>query len=194
MSARIAWLLRQLHDTERDLNGALDAWRRETEHTVKAGAMRFSEGVRAEHRRLPTSLISYLRSISLPVLLTAPVIYSMILPLALVDLFATVYQRICFPIYGIHRVPRSRYIVLDRHRLGYLNAIEKLNCLYCGYANGVLAYVREIASGTEQYFCPIKHALAVSGRHLRYSRFLDYGDAKGYRENLERLRKTVDEP
>jgi len=33
---------------------------------------------------------------------------------------------------------------MDRHHLAYLNVIEKLNCEYCGYANGVFAYVREI--------------------------------------------------
>ena len=194
MSARIDRLLRRLHDTERELDGALEAWRRDTADTVKGGAMRFSESVRAEHRKLRTSLLSHLRAISLPFLLTSPVIYAMIVPLVLADIFATVYQFVCFPVYGIRRVPRSRYVVIDRHRLAYLNAIEKLNCVYCGYANGVLAYAREIASRTEQYFCPIKHAKPVSGTHRRYADFLDYGDAKGYRDNLERYRRTIDEP
>ena len=30
------------------------------------------------------------------------------------------------------RVRRSRYFVIDRHHLAYLNGIEKLNCVYCG--------------------------------------------------------------
>ena len=48
-------------------------------------------------------------------------------------------------------MPRGQYIVIDRHRLKYLNAIEKLNCVYCGYGNGVIAYARDIAGRTEQY-------------------------------------------
>jgi hypothetical protein len=79
-------------------------------------------------------------------LLTAPVIYSAIVPIALIDVWLTLYQTICFPVYGIPRVPRSRFLVVDRHHLAYLNGIEKLNCVYCGYANGMFAYLREVAT------------------------------------------------
>jgi hypothetical protein len=33
-------------------------------------------------------------------------------------------------IYGIARVPRGPYFVIDRRRLGYLNGIEKVNCTH----------------------------------------------------------------
>jgi hypothetical protein len=92
------------------------------------------------------------------VVLTAPVIYAVIVPLVLLDLFVTIYQRVCFPVYGIPKVNRGDYLIFDRHHLAYLNALEKLNCAYCSYANGLIAYVREIAGRTEQYWCPIKHA------------------------------------
>ncbi len=36
--------------------------------------------------------------------------------------------------------PRGAHFTFDRHRLGYLNLIEKLNCDYCAYANGLFAY------------------------------------------------------
>ena len=75
----------------------------------------------------------------------------MVVPIALLDAWLTIYQRVCFPIYGIAPVRRSTYIVIDRQHLAYLNAVEMLNCVYCGYANGVFAYVREIAGKTEQY-------------------------------------------
>jgi hypothetical protein len=113
--------------------------------------------------------------------LTAPVIYALIVPLLLLDLFVTAYQAACFPAYGIPKVRRSDYLVFDRHHLRYLNAIEKLNCAYCSYANGLIAYVREIAGRTEQYWCPIKHARRVIGAHPRYAMFEDYGDADGYK-------------
>ena len=91
----------------------------------------------------------------------------MVLPIALLDLWASVYQWVCFPVYGISRVRRSAYVVIDRQHLAYLNAIEKLNCVYCGYGNGVFAYVREIAGRTEQYRCPIRHARRVRARRTR---------------------------
>ena len=94
----------------------------------------------------------------------------------------------CFRAYGIARVSRSDYIALDRGRLAYLNWIEALNCAYCGYGNGVIAYVREISSRTEQYWCPIKHAVRISDPHKRYYEFLEFGDAEGYRARLESFR------
>ena len=75
--------------------------------------------------------------------------------------------------------------------MAYLNGIEKLNCAYCGYANGVIAYAREAASRSEQYWCPIKHALRVRTPHQRYRAFVDYGDAAGFRARLDELRDEV---
>jgi hypothetical protein len=77
--------------------------------------------------------------------------------------------------------------------LSYLNALEKLNCVYCGYANGTLAYAREIAARTEQFWCPIKHARRVGGVHLRGERFFEFGDAEAYRQGLQRIRGQWEE-
>jgi hypothetical protein len=63
-----------------------------------------------------------------------------IIPIALADLIGSMYQAICFPIYGIPKVHRGEYLSFDRHRLSYLNFAEKLNCDYCAYVNGILAY------------------------------------------------------
>jgi hypothetical protein len=117
----------------------------------------------------------------------------MSVPIALLDVWISLYQAICFRAYGIVPVQRSKYIVFDRHQLAYLNSIEKLNCMYCSYANGVFAYVREIAGRTEQYWCPIRHAKRVRAPHLQYHHFIDYGDAEGYRKRLVRLRQELRE-
>jgi hypothetical protein len=103
----------------------------------------------------------------------------------------SLYQAVCFRAYGIPRVRRGDYIVFDRQHLAYLNAIEVLNCLFCGYANGLVAYVREVSSRTEQYWCPIKHALRISDPHRRYRQFVEYGDAEGYRERLAAFREAL---
>ena len=80
---------------------------------------------------------------------------------------------------------------IDRHRLAYLNGLEKLNCLYCSYANGVIAYVRDIAARTEQYWCPIRHARRVRHPHERYESFAAYGDAAGFRRTLPSQRAAL---
>ena len=125
-------------------------------------------------------------------LISSPVIYSMIFPLVLLDLFLTVYQAVCFPLYNIAKVKRSDYIVIDRHQLAYLNIIEKINCTYCGYGNGLLAYGMEIASRTEEFWCPIKHARKVKDVPPRYHNYASFGDAKKYRMKIGQMRKKSD--
>lgn len=142
-----------------------------------------------QQRRYKIGLFRFLLKSRLLVVLSAPVIYAGWIPFLLLDLFVTVYQAVCFPIYRIPKVKRSEYVVFDREDLPYLNLIEKFNCLYCSYGNGVAAYTREVAARTEQYWCPIKHARRMRGTHERYPQFFDYGDAEAYRQGLERLRK-----
>ncbi len=125
------------------------------------------------------------------VLLTAPVIYLGWIPFILMDLFVTLYQIMCFPVYRIPRVRRRDYLIFDREMLPYLNLIERFNCLYCSYANGVAAYAREVAARTEQYWCPIKHAKRIIAAHEHYPNFVDQGDAESYHRELERLRREL---
>jgi hypothetical protein len=162
-------------------------------YRIEARRVRFEREVRLAHQRLKQSIPRFLRESSVLNLLTAPVIYSMIVPIALLDLWVSLYQAMCFRAYGIALVRRSTYIVIDRHHLAYLNTIEKLNCVYCGYANGVVAYVREVAGRTEQYWCPIRHAKRLRAPHAQYRQFIDYGDAEGYRRRLIPLRNEVKE-
>ena len=135
----------------------------------------------------------YLASASIPAILTAPIIWFCLIPALLLDLSVSVYHSICFRVYGIPLVKRGDYIVIDRHSLQYLNPIEKLNCLYCGYFNGLIAYVQEIAARREQYWCPIKHARKSLMNHARYHKFIEYGDSQYYQERLVELRKSFDD-
>ena len=70
---------------------------------------------------------------------------------------------------------------------GIPNLIEKLGCVYCSYANGLLAYVTEIAARTEQHFCPIKHARALLRPHAYYANFVPYGDPRAYRKLVDHI-------
>jgi hypothetical protein len=148
-------------------------------------------GVRAAHRRERTGLWRYVMSSDVATLMTAPFIYSVFVPFLLLDLWITMYQAICFRAWNIGRVRRRDYFAIDRHRLAYLNGIEGLNCLFCSYANGLIAYVREIAARTESYWCPIRHARRLRGTHDRYAAFAAYGDPGAYRQRLAALRAAA---
>jgi len=184
----ITQLAESIRALERQLETALAKRRIELNYQVHEGIVQFEQVVIEKHRLLKARLLNYIFGARPAMILTAPAIYALIIPFVLMDLFVAVYQMVCFPVYGIPRVRRRDYLAFDRGQLAYLNAIEKLNCAYCAYANGLLAYVREIASRTEEYWCPIKHARRVLGVHARYGRFVDYGDGDAYRHDLERLR------
>jgi len=185
MKDRIDELLARISALQDELDGeyrrARDDWARK-----KAD---LADELARQQRRYKIGLLRYLVRSRALVILTAPVIYAGWVPFALMDLFVTLYQWICFPVYRIPRVRRSDYVVLDRADLPYLNLIEKFNCFYCSYGNGVAAYAREVAARTEQYWCPIKHARRIRAAHDRYPKFFDHGDAEAYRQGLNRLRR-----
>ena len=191
MRPRIASIAAKIRSLEDELDSEIAERRAELRFTIHQRKVRFEEEVQRRHRELKTRLLRYVLGARPLFVITAPVIYSVAIPLLLLDLFATAYQAICFPVYGIGKVDRSKYLAFDRRHLAYLNALEKLNCEYCSYANGLIAYVREIAARTEQYWCPIKHAIRVRATHEHYRRFLDYGDAKAYRDELQDLRREL---
>lgn len=163
-------------------------------YELKNGRVVFEAEVRRAHRAFRVGLGTFLRQARPLTVITAPVIYSMIVPFALLDLFVTVYQAVCFPAYGIGKVRRADFIRIDRHHLAYLNALQKLNCIYCGYCNGLIGYVQEIAGRTEAYWCPIKHAARVGAHHAYYAQFVDYGDAEGFAEGLAESRRRITRP
>ena len=121
--------------------------------------------------------------------LTAPFIYGLIIPAVLADACTTLYQAICFPVYGIPKIKRRDYIVIDRHKLKHLNWAQKLNCVYCGYVNGVNAYCAEIAARTEWYWCPVKHGKNPPAPHAHYDRFIGYDDAADFPQKLRVMRQ-----
>jgi N-glycosylase/DNA lyase len=179
----------KFREAEANLLRELQRKRQEFYYEVRKGKIHFTDAARARHKNFLKRLVRFLRDSNIPVLLTTPIIWLCLVPVVLLDVVITIYQMICFPIYGIPKVRRSDFILLDRHRLAYLNLIEKLNCQYCAYANGIFAYATEIAARTEQYWCPIKHALRMKGVHSRYQHFFDYGDAEGYRRGIEQVRR-----
>jgi hypothetical protein len=191
MNPQIAALLDRIKALESELDAEMARQRAKLQVGLERGRIVFEQELLRRHRELQVSLVRYITHARLLVVITAPFIYALIVPLVLLDLFVSLYQAVCFPVYGIAKVRRGEYLVFDRHHLAYLNALEKLNCAYCSYANGLIAYVREIASRTEEYWCPIKHARRTIGAHARYAGFEDYGDAEAFRRDLAAHRRSL---
>jgi hypothetical protein len=141
---------------------------------------------RSFHR---TPLLHYILHSRILVVLTTPLIYVCAVAFVLLDALISLYQSVCFPVYGIPVVARKKHFLYDRGRLPYLNAIEKVHCIYCSYANGVLSYSAEIAARTEQHWCPIRHQTSPQNRYSRERHFLAYGDAEQYRSRVETVRR-----
>lgn len=191
MNPKVSEILQRIRALEAELETELES-RREALHVrFEHHKVRFEREIRLRHKRLKTGLLRYIAQAELRNIITAPVIYSMVVPLVILDICITLYQLLCFPLYRIERVRRGDYMAFDRRHLDYLNIIEKFNCTYCSYANGLASYVKEIIARTEQYWCPIRHARRLLETHSRYGQFVDYGDAEAWRQELKQLREAL---
>ena len=184
-------LIARIRDLQEELEQEISERGKAFRYRLENGRVVFEAEARKAQRRFRVRLLVFLRHTRPGYLISAPVIYALIIPFALLDLFVWVYQAICFPIYGIPKVARRDHIRIDRHHLAYLNGLQKLNCVYCGYCNGVISWVREVAGRTEAFWCPIKHAARLDGRHGHYHEFLDYGDAERFQAGLSASRNHI---
>ncbi|HEV2696055.1 MAG TPA: hypothetical protein VG347_24415 [Verrucomicrobiae bacterium] len=193
VETKLDGLLKKMKLLEDELLVELQAKEKQFCYEVRQRKVHFSAETSAKHRKLVRKLSNYLVHARWMSIITTPAILSCIIPAALLDAWTTAYQFICFPAYGIPKVRRADYVIMDRNKLRYLNTIERINCVYCEYVNGVIAYAQEIAGRTEQHWCPIKHALRLKTMHSRYKHFVDYGDAEEYRKRVEQIRRDFDD-
>lgn len=191
MNERISALLQQIQVLQKELQELMAEQEAKVHYRIEGTRIEFERMVKEAHARLKLGAFRWLCASNLRNVLSAPFIYGMIMPLVLFDVGLTLYQAVCFRLYRIPRVRRTDYITVDRQHLAYLNAFEKLNCMYCGYANGLIAYSREISARTEQYWCPIKHARKILDSHGRYPGFLEYGEAVNMRAEVKKYREAV---
>lgn len=194
MSTPVESLLARIRALQEDMEAEFERQREKFRYRLENGRVVFEEEIRARHRAFRISLRAFLAQTRPIVVLTSPFIYGLIVPLVFLDLMVSLYQRVCFPVYGIERVRRADFIRVDRHHLAYLNGLQKLNCIYCGYANGLIGYVQEVAGRTEAYWCPIKHAARIGAHHAYYAQFVEYGDAEGFAGGLEQSRERITKP
>lgn len=122
--------------------------------------------------------------------LSGPFVILMVIPLVILDLCLEIYHRVTFPLLGIPCVPRRKYIRIDRHKLSYLTPAQKVFCMYCGYANGLLPYATKIAAETEAYWCGVAHKQNDDGfiTPEHHKNFLVYGDEQSYTKTIKRAK------
>ncbi len=131
-------------------------------------------------KETPLSIIENDKKIRVMPLL-APIealaIYSMIIPVLLLDIWMSIYQAIYFSILDIPKVHKKDYIIFDRWQLHKLNIWQRINCAYCEYVNGLLAWAKGVSNQTEIYSCAIKHSARRKGQENEL-KFYKYNEFK----------------
>lgn len=191
MNNRVSQILDQISALENELHTVIEQQEGRLRYQIEGKCVTFEHAIKEAHLKVKMGVFHWLTTVRPQNFLTMPIIYGMAVPLLLFDLVVTFYQAACFPIYRIAKVSRANYIVMDHRHLAYLNIIEKVHCMYCSYAVGLLGYAQEITARTEQYFCPIKHARKVFNANSRYKKFLNYGDAENLHDKVEEFRVAL---
>ena len=191
MQGNIQKILEEIETLKKRLKEEIHLKEADIAYEIKQGRVRFSKDALQHQQEKITHFFRYLREAPLLHILSAPIVYMMIIPAVILDLFLFVYVMVIFPIYKFPKIKRSDYIVFDRQYLGYLNVIEKFNCMYCSYFNGLMNYTAAVAARSELYFCPIKHAKKIAYTHEHYYDFLSYADAEAYHEKLKECQEKA---
>jgi len=192
MNEKINELVNRIKALENELEAELDVARENIRYRLVNEKIRFDREIMQQQRRLKVNLFRYALFPKPQHVLTAPFIYALLPLMLLLDVFASLYHAVCFPLLGIPKVKRSDYMIFDREHLAYLNLLEMVNCAYCSYGTGLLAYMTEIVARTEQYWCPIKHARRILAAHSHYAHFTEFGDAESFRRDLDKIRQFKD--
>src|SRR2546423_588072 len=117
MPAKLDTLLAEIRELEREMVG--EARKKELDFCYKLHekTVEFPGEAEPRHDALRLGIPDYVLHSRFLVLISSPVIWLCVVPIALADLVGSIYQAVCFPIYGIPKVVRSDYLAFDRHHL-----------------------------------------------------------------------------
>lgn len=107
----------------------------------------------------------------LALFIAASSIFSMVIPVLIVDISLFFYQTVYFGLMGIPKIKRSEFVGIDRWDFTKLNIVQRISCAYCDYANGVIDYAKTVARQTELYNCAIKYSHAKKNTEERTEYF-----------------------
>ena len=192
MSDRINEMIEEIETMKEKLGEEISRQEAYVNYEIRNGYIKFEKEMFDSQKQNMMHLWDWFREIPLLQLLSAPVVYMMIVPAMALDIMLFIYHHVVSRVFKIEFRKRSEYVIFDRQYLGYLNVVEKINCLYCAYFNGLMQYASSIAARTEFYFCPIKHAKKIAYNHEFYHTFLPYGEGDDYQKSLKELRKDTE--
>lgn len=179
---RISKILESIEKLKQELYEEYFNISKKYEFFIKNKKVIFSEKIKKYWKLKKINEFRYFITADIRHIISISFIYSMIIPAMILDLFLTIYQYTVLPLYWIPKVKRDSYFIYDRRFLSYLNLIQKINCLYCSYVNWLFAYAVEIWARTEQYWCPVKHALKHELNHEYTKYYADFWDVDWFNE------------
>ena len=98
MNESIQRLLSEITRLEDELAAVINEQQEKLHYRIDGSKIRFEENLRRIHHELKTGVFAWLRKSEWRNVVTAPFIYSMIIPFVALDIFLTVYQGICLPL------------------------------------------------------------------------------------------------
>lgn len=186
MDSKIKQLQEKIDELETSLQKEYSRLAEKYGFSVKQKRIEFIKNFRDRNKTFRIPAWRHTIPVNIRHLIALPLIYFMVIPVLILDFFVTLYNWTALPLYRIPIVKRSEFIVYDRQFLDYLNFLQKVACLYCTYANGVIAYAVEIGGRTERYWCPIKAANKPKVHNDWYNDYADYGNPEEWNEKFNK--------
>jgi len=97
-------LIDQFNQIKKNLEMDVESKRKQFDYQFNKKRIIFEKVLLKAHKKLKTGSLRYLFNANLLTIITAPLIYMLIVPLLLLDLFVSLYQAICFPIYKVKKL------------------------------------------------------------------------------------------
>src|SRR5450631_1694977 len=110
MTSQLAVLMEKMRSVEAEIETELARRQEELRFRFENNRIVFEDEMLRVHRAIKTRVLRYLSQANPLVMLTAPVIYSLLIPIALLDILVIIYQATCFPVYKIPQVRRRDYL------------------------------------------------------------------------------------
>ncbi len=189
MKSKISKILADIQHKKEELSAEYSKLKEKYGFKVDGRRIIFNSDVKKKNKVFKKPIILTLLEARLREILSIPFIYAMIIPTFILDVFLFLYQQTAFRLYRIPLVKRSDYILYDRKSLDYLNVLQKFNCIYCSYVNGVFQYAVEIWGRTEKYWCPIKNARKKMWEHAWEQYFADYWNPEEFKKIFHSIKE-----
>jgi hypothetical protein len=107
---------------------------------IREQAIHFKDEVVTRHRTQALSLLTYLRRAKMKHIICLPIIWSCLLPAIVMDAVVSLYQMLCFSLFGIPKVKRSDHVVFDRRNSKVFIAVTILLLILATVTNIAQSY------------------------------------------------------